>query len=126
MIRRIKQAYSNLNPKRSNQWTDIRLADECRARFVHLRTASYIELKREKDENGESADFWLSFHPFLFHEWAPYHDRWHKPIAVFEQECFRLRKPHALASLILTEHGQFLDSRLRFIDTTGALPIYQI
>lgn len=45
-----------------------------------------------------------------------------QPIAVFEQECFRLPQPHALASLILTEHGQFLDSRLRFIDTTGGIP----
>lgn len=55
MIRRIKQAYSNLNPKGSHQWleTSIRLTHECRARFVRLRSASDIELKRPKDENWE-------------------------------------------------------------------------
>ncbi|KAM7460163.1 hypothetical protein LguiA_035899 [Lonicera macranthoides] len=116
MIRRIKQAYSNLNLKRIHPWTDIRLADECRARFARLRSASDIELKRPKDENGEgySAELWAEFHRFMFHEWAPYPDRWTEPIATFGQECFRLPRPHALTFLILTERGQFLDCRLRF------------
>lgn len=123
MIRRIKQAYSNLNPKGSHQLleTSIRLTHECRARFVRLRSASDIELKRPKDENREG--YSAEFHRFMFHEWAPYHDRWNEPIAIFGQECFRLPRPHDLASLILTERGQFLDCRLRFIDMDGVLPV---
>lgn len=113
MIRRIKQAYSNLNLKRIHPWTDIRLQHISRRLticFVRLRSASDIELKRPKDENGEgySAELWAEFHRFMFHEWAPYHDRWNEPIATFGQECFRLPRPHALTSLILTERGQFL------------------